>query len=344
MAMLSAFITGVAGEAMTGDEWRFLQDARPCGLILFKRNCQSPEQVKSLVNSFKDAIGSDDLLILIDQEGGRVQRLQPPHWRLLPPAANFGTIYLEDKDFALSAARAVAQVTAMDLRALGINTNCAPCLDLPVPGITDAIGDRAFGPNVEMIVALGRAVAEGLAHGGVLPVIKHLPGHGRAVSDSHKVLPVVATGIDELAETDFAPFRALRDLPIAMTAHILFTDIDRNGPATTSRLVIDTIIRGEIGFDGLLLSDDLSMSALGGTVDERSRAVLGAGCDVILHCNGKLDEMLAVADATPLLEGRPHERYAAALARRTPPGTFDVSEALEALAEVLAVTEGRARA
>ena len=344
MAMLSAFITGLAGEALTGDEWRFVQDARPCGLILFKRNCQSPEQVKGLVNSFKDAIGSDDLLILIDQEGGRVQRLQPPHWRLLPPAANFGRLYREDAAFAITAARAVAQVTAMDLRALGINTNCAPCLDLPVPGMTDAIGDRAYGPEVEMIIALGRAVADGLAHGGVLPVMKHLPGHGRAKSDSHKLLPVVSTGLDELAATDFAPFRALNDLPIGMTAHILFSDIDRNGPATTSRLVIDTIIRGDIGFEGLLLSDDLSMSALGGTPGERAQAVLSAGCDVVLHCNGKLEEMLAVADAAQLLAGRPHERYAAALARRTAPGTFDVSEALQALAETLAVTGGWARA
>ena len=341
MAMLSAFITGVAGEALTGEEWRFLQDARPCGLILFKRNCQSPEQVRALVNSFKDAIGSDDLLILIDQEGGRVQRLQPPNWRQLPPAASYGRLYREDPTLALNAARAVAQVTAMDLRALGLNTNCAPCLDLPVPGNTDAIGDRAYGPNVELIIALGRAVAEGLLHGGILPVMKHMPGHGRAKSDSHKELPVVSASIDELAATDFRPFQALNDLPIGMTAHILFTDIDRNGPATTSRLVVETVIRGEIGFHGLLLSDDLSMQALGGTPGERAVAVLGAGCDVVLHCNGKLAEMLDVAESTPLLEGLSQERFDAALARRNAPGAFDVSEALEALAEVLAVTDGR---
>ena len=342
MAMLSAFITGVAGEAMTGDEWRFLQDARPCGLILFKRNCQSPEQVRALVNSFKDAIGSDDLLVLIDQEGGRVQRLQPPNWRVLPPAASFGQLYRDDPALATSAARAVAQVTAMDLRALGVNTNCAPCLDLPVPGITDAIGDRAFGPDIDMIIALGRAVADGLSHGGILPVMKHMPGHGRARSDSHKTLPVVAASIDELAATDFRPFRALNDLPIGMTAHILFSDIDRTGPATTSRLVVETVIRGEIGFHGLLLCDDLSMQALGGTPGERAVAVLGAGCDVVLHCNGKLPEMLDVAESTPLLEGRSLERFEAALAQRKSPGAFDVSEALEALSEVLALTGARA--
>jgi len=337
MTMLSTFITGVAGEAMTGDEWRFLQDARPCGLILFKRNCQSPEQVRALVNSFKDAVGSDDLLVLVDQEGGRVQRLQPPYWRQLPPAVSYGHLYRDDPILATNAARAVAQVTAMDLRGLGINTNCAPVLDLPVPGITDAIGDRAFGPDAVMIAALGRAVADGLLHGGILPVMKHLPGHGRATSDSHKMLPAVAASFDELATSDFRPFQALNDLPIGMTAHIQFTDIDRNGPATTSRLVVEMVIRGEIGFHGLLLSDDLSMQALGGTVGERAVAVLAAGCDVVLHCNGKLAEMLEVAESTPLMEGRSQERFEAALKRRTAPGAFDVSEALAALEEVLAV-------
>ena len=341
MALLSSFISGVAGEAMTGDEWRFFQDARPCGLILFRRNCQHPAQVKALVNAFKDAIGSDDLLVLIDQEGGRVQRLQPPHWRVLPPPASFGELYREDADFATSAARSIAQVTAMDLRALGINTNCAPVLDLPVPGITDAIGDRAFGPDLDMIIELGKAVAEGLLHGGVLPVMKHLPGHGRALQDSHKVLPTVAATLDELADSDFVPFRALKNLPIGMTAHILFTDIDRNSPATTSRLVIETIIRKDIGFEGLLLSDDLSMNALGGTPADRARAVTSAGCDVVLHCNGKLDEMQAVAASVPLLEGTSHDRYAAALARRSAPETFDVSEALDTIAEVLAITGER---
>ena len=336
MAMLSAFITGLSGEAVTGDEWRFLQDARPCGLILFKRNCVSPEQVKALINGYKDAIGSDDLLVLVDQEGGRVQRLQPPHWRRLPPAANFGLLYEEDPDFAVSAAKAVAQVNAMDLRALGINTNCAPVLDLPIPGITDAIGNRAYAADADTVEALGRAVAEGLMAGGVLPVMKHMPGHGRALTDSHKSLPTVATPLDTLASTDFRPFAALADLPIGMTAHILFTDIDRNGPATTSRLVIETVIRGEIGFDGLLLSDDLSMEALGGTPGERAVAVLAGGCDVVTHCNGRLSEMMDVASATPLLEGRAHERYAAALARRRAPQAFDVSEALAALDEVLA--------
>ena len=340
MPMLSSFISGCAGEALSGDEWRFFQDARPCGLILFKRNCREPEQVKALVNAFKDAIGSDDLLVLIDQEGGRVQRLAPPHWRKLPPAAAFGKLWREDADFAAAAARAVFRLVAMDLRALGINCNCAPLLDLPVPGMSDAIGDRAFGPDAGMIAELGRAVANGLLAGGVLPVIKHLPGHGRATADSHKVLPVVDAALDTLAETDFAPFRDLRDLPIGMTAHILYTNIDRTGPATTSRLIVDTIIRGEIGFGGLLLSDDLGMEALKGSVGERAGAVLAAGCDVALQCSGRLVEMVETAGAVGELEGRAEERFVAALARRRAPEAFDASQAMETLAEVMAVTGG----
>ena len=339
MAMLSSFISGCAGESLTADEWRFFQDARPCGLILFRRNCQNPEQLKALINSFKDAIGSDDVLIMIDQEGGRVQRMAPPNWRKLPPAASYGQLYREDRSFALTATRAIFQLIAMDLRAAGFNCNCAPVLDLPVPGADIAIGDRAFGSDIGMIAALGRAVADGLLAGGVLPAMKHLPGHGRAMQDSHKSLPQVDTSHSTLAGSDFAPFRALADLPIGLTAHILFTDIDRNGPATTSRLVVDTIIRGEIGFDGLLLSDDMGMNALAGTPGERTRAVLAAGCDLALHCNGKMAEMVDVAGAAGLLDGRSEERFVAALARRgEAAGAFDVSEALEALGEVLAMT------
>ena len=336
--MLSSFVSGCAGEALSGDEWRFFQDARPCGLILFRRNCREPEQVKALVNAFKDAIGSDDLLVLIDQEGGRVQRLQPPHWRKLPPAAAFGKLWREDPDFAAAAARAVFRLVSMDLRTLGINCDCAPLLDLPAPGMSDAIGDRAFGPDAGMIGELGRAVANGLLAGGVLPVIKHLPGHGRATADSHKVLPVVDAALDVLADADFAPFRELRDLPVGMTAHILYTNIDRSGPATTSRLIVDTIIRGEIGFDGLLLSDDLGMEALKGSVGERAGAVLAAGCDVALHCSGRFAEMVETAGAVGELEGRAEERFLAALAMRRAPEAFDASQAMETLAEVLAVT------
>ena len=340
MPMLSSFISGCAGEALTGDEWRFFQDARPCGFILFKRNCREPEQVKALVNSFKDAIGSDNLLILVDQEGGRVQRLAPPHWRKLPPAAAYGMLYREDADLAVEAARSVFQLVAMDLRALGLNCDCVPVLDLPARGLTDAIGDRAFGPNAGMIAELGRAVAEGLMAGGVLPAMKHLPGHGRATADSHKALPVVDATLETLADTDFAPFMALRDLPVGMTAHILFSAIDRNGPATTSRLIVDTIIRGRIGFQGLLLSDDLGMEALKGTVGERTSAVLAAGCDVALHCSGRLSEMIETANAAGELDGPAEDRFLAALAKRRPPEAFDASRAMETLAEVLAMVGG----
>ena len=339
MAMLSSFISGCAGEALTGDEWRFFQDARPCGLILFRRNCQSPDQVKALINAFKDALGSDNVLILVDQEGGRVQRMTPPNWRKLPPASSYGRLYAEDRAFAIEATRAIFQLIAMDLRADGFNTNCVPVLDLPVPGADIAIGDRAFGSGITMITELGRAVADGLLAGGVLPAMKHLPGHGRAMQDSHKSLPLVEASRETLAASDFTPFRALADLPIGLTAHILFTGIDRTGPATTSRLVVDGIIRGEIGFDGLLLSDDLGMNALAGTPAERTRAVLAAGCDVALHCSGTMAEMLAVAGSAGMLEGRSEDRFEAALARRAEAeGAFDVSGALDALGEVLAMT------
>jgi beta-N-acetylhexosaminidase len=337
MPMLSSFISGCAAEALTSDEWRFFQEARPAGLILFKRNCREPAQVKALVNSFKDAIGSDDLLVLIDQEGGRVQRLQPPHWRKLPPGAAYGKLYGEDPKLAVQAVRAIFQLVAMDLRALGINTDCVPVLDLPAPGMSEAIGDRAFGPDPEMIAELGRAVADGLLAGGVLPVMKHLPGHGRATADSHQVLPVVDATFEALADRDFVPFRALKDLPIAMTAHILYPGIDRSGPATTSRLVVDTIIRGEIGFDGLLLSDDIGMEALAGSVGERAAAVLAAGCDLALQCSGKLAEMIETAATVGELEGRSEERFLAALARRRAPEAFDASRAIETLAEVNAI-------
>lgn len=330
-ALLSAFISGCAGEALTAEEWRFFQDVRPSGLILFRRNCRTPEQVGALVNAFKDAVGSDNVLVLVDQEGGRVQRLAPPHWRKLPAAACYGTLYDEDPDRAKRAAQIASQLVALDLRTLGINANCAPVLDVPVEGADQAIGDRAYSSDLEAVIALGRAVANGLLQGGVLPVMKHLPGHGRASVDSHRALPIIEAPLATLRAVDFVPFRALADLPIAMSAHVMLTEVDRYGPATTSAKVIDTIIRGEIGFDGLLLSDDMSMAALGGSPAERAEAILAAGCDIALHCNGRLDEMREVAASAGMLEGRAEERFEAALARRAPAAPFDASEALAAL-------------
>lgn len=331
MTLLSAFITDVAGPEITRDEWRFLQDARPAGLILFARNCQSPEQVRALVDSFRDAVCRDDLLVLIDQEGGRVQRMKPPHWRALPPAAAFGALYRQDRERGLAAARAASQLVGLELARHGINMNCAPVVDLLVPGAHGVIGDRAFGADPVTVTALGRAVAEGLMNGGVLPVIKHIPGHGRATRDSHDGLPTIDASLEELIATDFVPFRELADLPAAMTGHVVISAVDPSAPVSVSRPVVSKIIRREIGFDGLLISDDIGMKALSGTIEARALGVVEAGCDLILHCNGSLDERIKVADSAPLLDDEGLARYEAAFDRLKATGTFDASEALAAL-------------
>jgi len=334
--MLNAFITGVAGERIGADERRFLRDARPAGLILFARNCRDGGQIRALIADFKSAVGEDGLLVLIDQEGGRVQRLKPPLVHALPAAAAFASLHAEAPDAACRAAFLVSQLLAGELAALGINTNCAPVLDVKCPGAHAVIGDRAYGSEPGPVVALGRAVAEGLLAGGVLPVIKHIPGHGRANADSHLDLPVVTAGLAELAASDFATFRALADLPAAMTAHVVFTAIDAHAPASTSATMTRQIIRGTIGFDGLLMSDDLSMGALEGPIGQRAAAALAAGCDLALHCNGRLEEMREVAAGVPALSGRALQRFerARAAGRRTQ--AFDVAEAQAALVAVLA--------
>jgi beta-N-acetylhexosaminidase len=328
--MRAALITGLAGLTLTAVEAGFLRSTRPAGLILFARNLAHPGQVRRLVAQARAHIGSDDVLVLIDQEGGRVQRLRPPHWRRLPPAR-----ILAAHNQARDAARMIAQLTASDLRDLGINTNCAPVLDIPVPGAHDIIGDRAYATTVPGVSALGRAVAEGYRAGGVVPVIKHIPGHGRARADSHLDLPVVDTPHAELSATDFAPFAALRDEPAAMTAHVVFSAIDPAAPASTSPRVHETIIRGEIGFDGLLMSDDLSMRALSGPMRRRAEAVVAAGSDLALHCNGDLAEMEAVAAGVPTLAGRAAARFVKAIdvTRSTVP--FDRAAAEACLASVL---------
>jgi beta-N-acetylhexosaminidase len=281
------------------------------------------------------AIGSDETLVLIDQEGGRVQRLRPPLGRALPPAANYAAWYESgDVAGACTVAEAAARLVARDLRDLGINTNCAPVLDLPVPGSHAIIGDRAYGTSVDQVVRLGRAVASGFIAGGVLSVIKHIPGHGRATKDSHLDLPVVETPRAELSATDFAPFKALADIPAAMTAHVVFTSIDP-APASTSSKVTSEIIRGEIGFDGLLMSDDLGMHALSGTMRERAEAVIRAGSDVALHCSGVLSEMGAAASGVPDLAGSALRRAQAALAVLKNREEFDVASAERQLAEVI---------
>jgi beta-N-acetylhexosaminidase len=332
--MLAAFITAVAGLELRRDEAAVLRSTRPCGVILFGRNARDPGQVRRLTDAVRDCV-SEDILVLIDQEGGRVQRLKAPHWRELPPAAAYGRLYATDPQQACTAARLGARLTAADLRALGINTNCAPVLDLPVAGSHDIIGDRAYGAEPRQVCALGLAVAEGYMAGGVLPVVKHIPGHGRATKDSHLNLPVVAASRAELETTDFAPFQRLAHLPAAMTAHVVFEAVDPDRPASISARVTAEIIRGVIGFDGLLMSDDLGMKALSGSMAERAGAVIAAGSDLALVCSGNLADTQAVAAVVPRLDGRPRERFERARAVFRQQGRFDVAEAEAALALAL---------
>ena len=318
-----AFITGISGTALTPDEHAFLREQNPWGFILFKRNVETPAQVAELVRQLRDSVGNPDAPVLIDQEGGRVQRLAPPHWPVYPPGAVFGALYDQDRPAGLEAAYLASRLIAADLADLGISVDCLPLADVPIPGSDAVIGDRAYGTTPEKVAAIARAVTNGLVEGGVLPVLKHIPGHGRATADSHAALPTVDTTVSELGLTDFAAFRPLADLPMAMTAHVVFSALDAAHPATTSATIIEQVIRGSIGFQGLLMSDDVSMNALQGSIGERTRAILAAGCDMVLHCNGKFDEMQAVADETPILTGTALARAERALASRTAPKALD---------------------
>ena len=333
--MRSALITGLAGTNLTDGERAFLKDVRPAGVILFSRNCESHEQICRLTASVREAAGTDELLLLIDQEGGRVQRLAPPLGRALPPGAAYAEAYDREPQSACRSAFLAARLLADDLTALGINTNCAPVLDVPVPGAHDVIGDRAYGRDPAQVATLGRAVAEGYLAGGVLPVIKHIPGHGRATADSHLELPVVDTDRSTLSATDFMPFKLLAGMPAAMTAHVVFSDIDAGAPASTSLTVTREVIRGEIGFQGLLISDDLSMKALQAPIRESAAAVIKAGTDIALHCNGDLAEMEAAASGVPRLSGLALDRFLAALKGLANRRSFDIAEAEAALAAVL---------
>ena len=310
-----ACILGCQGPRLSAEERGFFRDVRPWGFILFGRNVEGPDQVRALVDSLRACVDRPGAPVLIDQEGGRVQRLGPPHWRRYPPGRAYGDLAVNDPLQRREIARLGARLLAHDLAALGVNVDCLPVLDVPEPGAHDVIGDRAYGETVETVALLGRAAAEGLIAGGVLPVIKHIPGHGRAKADSHLALPVVDTSYAELDGRDFAPFRVLSDMPMAMTAHVVYTAIDPRRPATTSRTVMRRVVRQAIGFEGLVMSDDLSMKALSGDLAARTRAALGAGCDVALHCNGDMAEMKQVVSAARPLSGRAKARAAAAMAR-----------------------------
>ena len=310
-----AFITGLAGTTVTPAERAFLREHEPWGFIIFKRNIETPAQVRGLTASIREAVGRD-APVLVDQEGGRVQRLGPPHWPPYPPGAAYGRAYDRSAAEGIRAAYLAARLIAADLAAVGVDVDCLPIADVPVAGADSVIGDRAYGETAEKVALLGRAVADGLLAGGVLPVLKHIPGHGRATADSHGALPIVETDRETLRTTDFAAFRPLSDLPLGMTAHIVYTAIDPIAPATTSVTLVRDVIRGWLGFRGLLMRDDISMGALSGSIEERSRAAIAAGCDIVLHCNGELDEMRTVASAVPVLAGEAAARADAALERR----------------------------
>ncbi len=310
-----AVIFGCSAEALTADERAFFADADPLGFILFRRNCRDPEQIRRLTGALRNAVGRDDAPVMIDQEGGRVQRLRPPNWPDYPAAGRIGRLADTDPDRAVEAAWAVGRLIADDLLRLGVTVDALPVLDLRLPRATKAIGDRAYSADPGLVARLGRAAAEGLMAGGVVPVAKHLPGHGRAKVDSHLTLPFVDVDLNVLEQADFQPFLSLSDLPWGLTAHIVFPAIDADRPATQSKHLIDTVIRGRIGFDGLLLSDDLCMDALTGPPAVRAKAALTAGCDVALHCNGNLHEMQSIAASVDLLRDAAMHRLGRSMAR-----------------------------
>ena len=320
-----AFITGVSGTELNAAERAFIRAERPWGFILFRRNIDSPAQVTALVQQMREAAGAEDAPVLVDQEGGQVQRFRPPHWPNYPAGAAFGRLYDIESQLGLRAARLAARLIADDLLPMGVTVDCLPLADVPVPGADEVIGDRAYGLEPGKVAAIARAVTDGLEQGGILPVLKHIPGHGRATADSHKRLPVVTTDRATLEATDFAAFRPLAGLPLGMTAHVVFSAIDPVAPATLSAAIVGGVIRDSIGFRGLLMSDDISMGALSGSLSERIAAAIAAGCDMVLHCNGELAEMRAVAAAAPTLAGEAARRAAAALASKRRPARFDVA-------------------
>ncbi|TAJ38850.1 MAG: beta-N-acetylhexosaminidase [Reyranella sp.] len=338
MSRPSAAIFGCAGPDLTSEERAFFRDVDPLGFILFARNVDTPERTRRLVDDLRSCVARADAPVLIDQEGGRVARLRPPAWRKAPPARLLGALYARDPERGLEAARLNSRLLAADVASVGCDVDCLPVLDIAFPETHAVIGDRAYADRPEPVAALGRAAAEGLLAEGVMPVIKHIPGHGRATVDSHEALPRVSASRDLLERTDFVPFQLLADLPWAMTGHLLFEAIDPAACITVSARGVREVIRGHIGFDGLLLSDDLSMQALGGSLGERASRALAAGCDVALHCNGRMNEMTEIAAQTgPMTEaaGRRFDAGRSFLARHRDPagkaGLADAGRRLQAL-------------
>ncbi len=333
-----AVVFGCAGTRLSDAERAFFAANDPFGFILFARNCGTPEQVRDLVSALREAVGRSEAPVLIDQEGGRVARLKPPHWRLPPAAGRIGALYLGNLGAGLEAAGLNARLIAADLGDLGIDVDCLPVLDVPAAGSNQAVvGDRAFTADAAANAKLGRAVCEGLLDGGVMPILKHMPGHGRATADSHYALPVLDASLAELRAVDFVPFRELAEYPAGMVAHLLIPAVDAADPASASPIVIAQLIRGDIGFDGLLFSDDIGMAALGGNMGERAARVLAAGCDIAVHCSGDMAEMVAVAAAASPLTPAAMKRVARARAFLHAPKTFDRVAAISRVDELLAM-------
>jgi beta-N-acetylhexosaminidase len=337
--MSRAVIFGCAGPDLSADERAFFRDADPLGFILFARNVDTPERTRRLVDDLRSSVARADAPVLVDQEGGRVARLRPPHWRKAPPARLLGELYARDPEHGLEATRLNSRLLAADLATVGADVDCLPVLDLARPETHAAIGDRSYADRPEVVAALGRAAAEGLATEGVMPVIKHMPGHGRATVDSHHSMPHVSAARDVLERTDFLPFKLLSDLPWGMTGHLLFEAVDPAAAITVSARGVTEVIRGHIGFDGLLLSDDLSMQALGGSLGERAARALAAGCDIALHCNGQMDEMTEIVDRTGPMTAAAERRFEVGRAflvrHRAQAGMADLAEAGRRLATLL---------
>lgn len=331
----NAMILGCSGLTLNDAERAFFKQEKPFGFILFNRNVKSADQVLALSAELRDCIDNPQAPILIDQEGGRVQRLRPPIAANYPSASQLGEIFQKDQDMGLHAVWMLSRLHAFDLLSLGINVNCLPVLDVPSPDGHEVIGTRAYSTSAQDVAKMGRVACDGLQAGGVLPVIKHMPGHGRAKADTHKELPIVTTSHAELSTSDFVPFKALCNELMAMSAHVVFSDIDKTNPATTSSVVINNIIRSEIGFGGLLMSDDVSMNALSGDFAQRTERIFSAGCDIVLHCCGDMDEMRAVAAHTPLLSGASLSRAGAVLSSFCEPDDCDEQDIRQEFAALL---------
>ena len=334
---MQAAIYGLAGTDLAVDEAAFFRDARPAGYILFRRNCESREQLRRLTDALRDVEGHDDVPILIDQEGGRVARMRPPEWPAFPSGEAFDRLYQLAPSSAIEAARANSRALGLMLTEAGINVDCLPMLDVRQPGATDIVGDRALGSEPMQVASLGRAILDGLGSAGVLGVIKHMPGHGRALVDSHYELPVVDANDDELS-IDLEPFERLRDAAMGMTSHLLYKQWDAERPASQSPIVIHDIIRQRIGFDGFLMSDDIGMEALAGDQGQRALSCVKAGCDVALQCDGKMENMTSVANAVPAISAEGEARLSRAMATRfTTNGGMDFAEAVATRDALLAL-------